>query len=628
MSYNKKVWKSGDRITKEALNNMENGIETAHQNSGGTGSVAIVDNLNSNSSTSALSAKQGKELNNKMPAKSIVEGGKIYLAKEDGTKIDSGTELPAGGSTIEVVNNLESDSTTAALSAAQGKALNTQYKEIVNLNNNSPMPKTLTKLKTHQDTLIMFTGDSITEANQNTNTMETSYVACICKYLKELYPNSKIIRVDGKRTHGGNKPLETFDEVIVNTPTSPLNTITVVKSGVGGDTLLRLQKRMNDYTQYKGKSPDVIFMMEGINDSLTDDQTKYIPVDLYEKYYRTLIQYLKRETTSEIILMTSHWHGDTPSNQYPTGKTYNLNHYIEIQKKVALLEDLYIIDHKKIWDKHFVMTPYKNWGQGDWLTKDDATHPTPIGQEYGIAKTIWNEIFVNNQLLENQKDYYNYRVIKYDNPVLKWVGTWNLQTTTSTDGNMTFKQKLSSSGEGDSVKFTLKAKEINLLTKIGKSMGSADIYVNGTKVRSINNNTDYPIQDGTSNTSILGAFYVRENIINSNNDKDYEVEIKVTNGYFIVYGVEYKTDYEYPVQFSGVVSLVGNGKDNYKSITISVNNGVGDYILIPSVSNLKYKTSVIKNSSGSSFTIFVRKYDETTINTDETCDVFWIAIPN
>ena len=37
MSYNKKVWKSGDRITKEALNNMENGIEAAHQNSGGTG---------------------------------------------------------------------------------------------------------------------------------------------------------------------------------------------------------------------------------------------------------------------------------------------------------------------------------------------------------------------------------------------------------------------------------------------------------------------------------------------------------------------------------------------------------------------------------------------------------------
>ena len=154
MSYNKKVWKSGDRITKEALNNMENGIEAAHQNSGGTGSVAIVDNLNSDSSTSALSAKQGKELNNKMPAKSIVEGGKIYLAKEDGTKIDSGTELPAGGSTIEVVNNLESDSTTAALSAAQGKALNTQYKDIVNKTITDDERNKLTSLNNYDDTSV------------------------------------------------------------------------------------------------------------------------------------------------------------------------------------------------------------------------------------------------------------------------------------------------------------------------------------------------------------------------------------------------------------------------------------------------------------------------------------------
>ena len=160
MSYNKRVWKSGDRITKEALNNMENGIEAAHQNSGGTGSVAIVDNLNSDSSTSALSAKQGKELNNKMPAKSIVEGGKIYLAKEDGTKIDSGTELPAGGSTIEVVNNLESDSTTAALSAAQGKALNTQYKDNVKQNINKD------NLEDSIDSLI----------SQNSYSSESTYI--------------------------------------------------------------------------------------------------------------------------------------------------------------------------------------------------------------------------------------------------------------------------------------------------------------------------------------------------------------------------------------------------------------------------------------------------------------------
>lgn len=101
-TYNQTNWGSGDIISSSKLNKLEK------------------------------VAKDNVDKVNKMPAKSIVEGGKIYLAKEDGTKLDSGTELPAGGSTIEVVNNLESDSTTAALSAAQGKVLNTQYKDIAN----------------------------------------------------------------------------------------------------------------------------------------------------------------------------------------------------------------------------------------------------------------------------------------------------------------------------------------------------------------------------------------------------------------------------------------------------------------------------------------------------------------
>lgn len=102
-TYNQTNWGNGDVISSAKLNKLEK------------------------------VAKDNVDKVNKMPAKSIVEGGKLYLAKEDGTKLDSGTELPAGGSTIEVVNNLESDSTTAALSAAQGKVLNTQYKDIANI---------------------------------------------------------------------------------------------------------------------------------------------------------------------------------------------------------------------------------------------------------------------------------------------------------------------------------------------------------------------------------------------------------------------------------------------------------------------------------------------------------------
>lgn len=112
-TYNQTNWGNGDVISSAKLNKLEK------------------------------VAKDNVDKVNKMPAKSIVEGGKIYLAKEDGTKLDSGTELPAGGSTIEVVNNLESDSTTAALSAAQGKALNTQYKDIAKAFKNNFSEETL-----------------------------------------------------------------------------------------------------------------------------------------------------------------------------------------------------------------------------------------------------------------------------------------------------------------------------------------------------------------------------------------------------------------------------------------------------------------------------------------------------
>lgn len=122
-TYNQTNWGSGDIISSSKLNKLEK------------------------------VAKDNVDKVNKMPAKSIVEGGKIYLAKEDGTKLDSGTELSVGGSTIEVVNNLESDSTTAALSAAQGKALNTQYKDIANLINNG-------NISNNNLPNIFFTGDT------------------------------------------------------------------------------------------------------------------------------------------------------------------------------------------------------------------------------------------------------------------------------------------------------------------------------------------------------------------------------------------------------------------------------------------------------------------------------------
>ena len=82
----------------------------------------IVDNLTSTSTTMALSANQGKVLNDKISnLPSLPTGGTTgqILAKKSNTDYDTQWQNP-----IPIIDNLESTDTTSALSAKQGKALN------------------------------------------------------------------------------------------------------------------------------------------------------------------------------------------------------------------------------------------------------------------------------------------------------------------------------------------------------------------------------------------------------------------------------------------------------------------------------------------------------------------------
>ena len=116
-TYNQTNWGSGDIISSSKLNKLEK------------------------------VAKDNVDKVNKMPAKSIVEGGKIYLAKEDGTKLDSGTELPAGGTGTSYddteiktdINTIKTDlgteelTTTAKNVKGAVNEVAAQYKDIANL---------------------------------------------------------------------------------------------------------------------------------------------------------------------------------------------------------------------------------------------------------------------------------------------------------------------------------------------------------------------------------------------------------------------------------------------------------------------------------------------------------------
>lgn len=113
-TYNQTNWGNGDVISSAKLNKLEK------------------------------VAKDNVDKVNKMPAKSIVEGGKIYLAKEDGTKLDSGTELPAGGTgtsyddteiktdinTIKTDLGTETLTTTAKTVKGAVNEVAAQYKDI------------------------------------------------------------------------------------------------------------------------------------------------------------------------------------------------------------------------------------------------------------------------------------------------------------------------------------------------------------------------------------------------------------------------------------------------------------------------------------------------------------------
>ena len=141
---------------------------------GSSATVTIVDNLNSDSSTSVLSAKQGKVLNtNKVETSAIkssfsattldtnIASEKLVkteldkkitkastatgLLKDDGTVMTSGTgssNWAVGNHTHSayvnptIVDNLTSDSSTSVLSAKQGKVLNTNKIETSAIANN------------------------------------------------------------------------------------------------------------------------------------------------------------------------------------------------------------------------------------------------------------------------------------------------------------------------------------------------------------------------------------------------------------------------------------------------------------------------------------------------------------
>jgi hypothetical protein len=164
--------------------------------------------------------------------------------------------------------------------------------------------------------------------------------------------------------------------------------------------------------------------MEGINDTLGSDPTKYAPKDMYEIGYATFLQWIKNNIGCEIVTMTSHWNGSGTTNTLQGG----LNDYVAIQKKVSLAEKIQCIDIHQVWLDHWI-NGVANFGQGNWLASTDACHPTPLGYEEGIAVPVFNELFIYNQILIPFVKNKNV-IVNYSNVLCKLSADWHLNNIT------------------------------------------------------------------------------------------------------------------------------------------------------------------------------------------------------
>lgn len=248
------------------------------------------------------------------------------------------------------------------------------------------------KIDNSEKYVIFTVGDSITEGIGLKNDEDT-YTAALARGIAEIYPERSVQRYDGKRflTHNAELlPIEHFDGPFT-VSTGGEKSITVVRCGVGGNTVKRLLDRRSDFIgkMLEGKSADLFLICVGINDSLKEDAEKYVTEKQYGDNLNCLISEIKAAMpNADIILMTPTY------NDAGLSLESSLDAYANEMIAIAKKHELPVIDLHKMWVEHTVIGG-NNYGQGEWLSgrKGDCCHPSAKGHAAiasEILRCIWN----------------------------------------------------------------------------------------------------------------------------------------------------------------------------------------------------------------------------------------------
>ena len=269
------------------------------------------------------------------------------------------------------------------------------------------MEQIVNKIKNSSDYQIMMVGDSITygtgsrddypQTGNSSPDDEQTYVAVFAKLLGQKLTNKTILRYDGvydgRKNENGTAYIHTYNgPVTVQSGSS--GKITVVRSGIGGNTVARLIKRKSDFLgkAVANKAADLFIIKSGINDALyhvDSEGQKRVEPDVYKENLNTLLtEIAKANPNADVILMTP-----TVNDDHTKKTSSQLDIYATKMKEVAAEWGVPVIDLHKLWMDHLDKNA-ANYGSGDWLTTKpgDLCHPSPKGHE-AIAKEMIRAMF-------------------------------------------------------------------------------------------------------------------------------------------------------------------------------------------------------------------------------------------
>lgn len=270
------------------------------------------------------------------------------------------------------------------------------------------MKNILEKIKSSDYFQIMMIGDSITYGtgsnprhaeNVTDPDDEKTYTAFFARFLGEKLKDKNIVRYDGYYSFDQEKGFAHMNEYRgpVTVQSGAKGKITIVRSGIGGNTVARLIKREADFlgAVVENSPADLFFIKSGINDSLyhvDGEGAKHAEPDEFEANLEKLINDVKASNpNADIVLMTPTVNDEHTEEQW-FGKS-QLDPYADKTKAVAAKHNLNVVDLHSLWMAHLDKNA-ANHGSGDWLTarEGDFCHPSANGHE-AIAKEMIRTLF-------------------------------------------------------------------------------------------------------------------------------------------------------------------------------------------------------------------------------------------